>query len=237
MKPSKAIYQSNLKLYDLHVHTKWSRDSNADPRLVVKVSIKRGLSGIAITDHNEVLGAYEAKKYAPEGFEVIIGEEIRTNQGDLIGLNISDRISPKIDVEEAIDKIKEQGGLVLLPHPFSLYRRKIGGEILRVLDRVDLIEVVNGRSFLIDNLLSMRLAKRAKKPGVGGSDAHFYFEIGSVAVDLSNGLEKPGLIVQKHFRLKIVPSLLSGIINVAKQMSKFITYSKGDEDEVRSNRI
>ncbi len=227
MKPSKAIEQSNLKLYDLHIHTKWSRDSTADPRLVVKVSIKKGLSGIAITDHNEILGAYEAKKYAPEGFEVIIGEEIRTNQGDIIGLNISDRINPKVDVEEAIDRIKEQGGLVLLPHPISLSRRKIGGKILRILDRVDLIEVVNGRSFFIDNLLSKRLAEKANKPGVGGSDAHFYFEIGSVSVDLSNGLEKPGPIVEKHFRLRIIPSLLSGIISVAKRGSKLATHSRG----------
>ncbi|RLG40401.1 MAG: hypothetical protein DRO05_06410, partial [Thermoproteota archaeon] len=128
--------------------------------------------------------------------------------------NISEWIKPRIDVEEAIDLVKEQGGTVLLPHPFSLLRRKVGGKILRILDRVDLVEVINGRSFLIDNLLSKRLAEKANKPGVGGSDAHFYFEIGSVSVDLSEGLHNPGPIVSKRFRFRIIPMLLSGVVNL-----------------------
>ncbi|RLG49555.1 MAG: hypothetical protein DRO00_09845 [Thermoproteota archaeon] len=216
MESSRARSLDCPKLYDLHVHTKWSKDSMADPKLVVRVSVKKGLSGIAITDHNHIIGAYEAKRYAPEGFDVIIGEEIKTKQGDVIGLNISERIRPRIDVDEAIDQIREQGGLVLLPHPFSVFRRRISKSILRIVNKVDLVEVVNGRSFSFDNLLSKKLAEEANKPGVGGSDAHFYFEIGSVSVDLSRGLHNPGSIVEKRFRFKIIPLVLSGIVNLAK---------------------
>jgi len=216
MESSRAKSLDSPKLYDLHVHTKWSKDSMADPKLVVRASVKKGLSGIAITDHNHILGAYEAKRYAPEDFDLIIGEEIKTKQGDIIGLNISERIRPGIDVDEAIDQIREQGGLVLLPHPFSVFRRRISKKILRIVNKVDLVEVVNGRSFSFDNLLSKKLAEEANKPGVGGSDAHFYFEIGSVSVDLSRGLHNPGSIVEKRFRFKIVPIVLSGIVNLAR---------------------
>ena len=217
MESLRAKGSNDWKLYDLHIHTKWSKDSLTDPRLVVRTAVKKGLSGIAITDHNHILGAYDAKKHAPEGFDVIIGEEIKTNQGDVIGLNISERIKPRIDAEEAIDQIREQGGLVLLPHPISVFRRRIcRGRILSIAKKVDLVEVVNGRSFPFDNLLSRKLAKDAKKPGVGGSDAHFYFEIGSVSVDLSNGFLNPGPIIEKRFRFRILPAFLSGFVNLTK---------------------
>ncbi|GEM_PF-1347335 len=222
MEHSKTRSYEDLKLYDLHVHTKWSRDSLTDPKLVVKISIKKGLSGIAITDHNHILGAYEAKKYAPDGFDVIIGEEIKTNQGDLIGLNISERIRPKIDVEEAIDQIREQGGVVLLPHPISVFRRRVSRRVHRIVNKVDLVEVENGRSFSFDNLLSRKLAEKANKPGVGGSDAHFYFEIGSVSVDLSNGLLNPGLIIKKQFRFRIIPIVLSGIVSITRHKKNLL---------------
>ncbi len=217
MEPTRNKNSNDWKLYDLHIHTKWSKDSPADPKLVVRIAIKKGLAGIAITDHNHILGAYDAKKHAPEGFNVIIGEEIKTKQGDVIGLNISERIKPKIDLKETIDQIREQGGIVLLPHPISVFRRRIcRGKMLSIAKMVDLVEVVNGRSFSFDNLLSMKLAEEAKKPGVGGSDAHFYFEIGSVTVDLSRGFLKPGPIIEKQFRFRIFPALLSGLVNLTK---------------------
>lgn len=220
-KTRRAWDEDDLRLYDLHVHTYLSEDSNADPKLIVKASVKKGLSGIAITDHNRIIGAYEAMRYAPEDFEVIVGEEVKTKQGDLIGLNISERIKPNLDAEETIDRIKEQGGTVVLPHPFRAFRGRVKGELLSAFDRIDLIEVINGRSFFFDNFLSRKLAEICNKPGIGGSDAHFYFELGRVSVDLSHGLLKPGKIFIRPFRPKIYPIFLSWFIKLSRR--KFLS--------------
>ena len=199
--------------YDLHIHTKWSRDSVARPEDVVKVAFKKKLAGIAITDHNSVIGAVEAKRRARDKIDVIIGEEIRTAQGELTGLNLTECIPPGLGAAETIDRIREQGGVVVIPHPFYSLRRGSSQELRLIADEVDLVEVFNGRSLAFDNARAKRLAERLGKPGVGGSDAHFLFEVGTVAVDLSKGLLNPGRILVRP-RIPLIPIVASFLLKM-----------------------
>ena len=95
--------------YDLHIHSKYSSDGVLDPEKIVKIAIKRGLNGVAITDHNTIIGGLKAKNYETEDFKVIVGSEISTERGEIIGLFLKEEIKPG-NVQEVISEIKEQNG-------------------------------------------------------------------------------------------------------------------------------
>lgn len=177
---------------DFHVHTKWSYDSLASPKKVVKVAILRGLDAIAITDHNEVRGIEDISeeiRRTNADLIAIPGEEIKTAQGDVIGLFITERIPKGLDVKETVDRIKEQGGYVLIPHPFDRKGRgALGRSIMEVLGKIDFIEVINGRTPSWNNEKARRFAALHGIPGLGGSDAHWPKEVGKVRT-LVRGLE------------------------------------------------
>mgnify|MGYP000480480133 CR=1 FL=1 len=177
--------------FDLHVHTRWSRDSLLDPREAAEAARRRGLAGIAITDHGEVLGCSEAMEV--EGVAVIPGQEVRTAEGDLIVLMVGERIRPGRSLEETAEEARESGGILILPHPMDAVRRSsVGPEAAeRAVRLVDAVEVVNGRTMRVFNDRAAELAERAGKPGLAGSDAHFRREVGSAAVLLGNGLLDP----------------------------------------------
>jgi predicted metal-dependent phosphoesterase TrpH len=93
--------------YDLHTHTKYSSDGFIEPKKIVKTAMRRGLSGIAITDHDTIKGSLEAKKYETDEFHVICGSEISTERGEVIGLFLSDEIKSH-RFSDVVDQIKEQ---------------------------------------------------------------------------------------------------------------------------------
>ncbi|MCW3138527.1 MAG: PHP domain-containing protein [Methanophagales archaeon] len=158
---------------DLHIHSKYSFDSILEPKKIIKVAKKRGLDGVAITDHNTIKGSLEAKKInEDEDFLVIVGSEISTEAGDIIGLFLSEEIKSRNSIE-VIEEIKEQGGIVVLPHPYRGH--KLNEELI---EKIDAIEVFNARSSKIENERSVKLAERYDKPVIAGSDAHFSSEIG-----------------------------------------------------------
>ncbi len=169
---------------DLHIHTSFSEDALCTPAQVVELSLARGLSRIAITDHNTIAGALEARKIAPE--LVIIGEEVRTKRGELLALFISEEIPPKLDPLETIRRIKEQGGIVGIPHPFDQIRREaMGPYALEIIKQVDFLEGFNARTlFSSDNTRAMKLAMELGLPVSAGSDAHTPWEIGKVWVEM-----------------------------------------------------
>lgn len=159
--------------FDLHIHSKYSYDSLLSPERIIKVAKRKGLHGVAITDHNTIKGGIEALKINEDkDFQVIVGAEIRTEYGDIIGLFLEDEITTN-KFEGVIEEIKSQGGLSVLAHPYRQY--KFPEEIV---DKVDLVEVFNARSRKADNERAYELAKKFKKPQTAGSDAHFGFEIG-----------------------------------------------------------
>lgn len=160
---------------DLHVHSNYSYDSNLSLEKIIKISRKKGLSGIAITDHNTITGSIKAKALAKDDIMIILGSEITTEKGDLIGLFLNDNIKSRrfIDV---IDAIRDQGGISVLPHP---YKNKFADPV-DLIKNVDLVEVMNAR---ISNKLNQKASLLSKKFGKGivaGSDAHTSFEVGRV---------------------------------------------------------
>ena len=174
--------ESGIKRYDLHVHSCYSPCSNLKPKTILKIVRRLELDGIAITDHNTIKGGMAVKKENKEkGFEVIVGEEISTNRGEVIGLYLNEEIEKGIDFFEAIDLIKRQGGLVVIPHPFSFgVIRKSVSSLNEAKDKIDAIECFNGRCFFPwENSKAKKLAKKFDIACTAGSDAHFWFELGN----------------------------------------------------------
>lgn len=173
--------------FDLHLHTFRSWDSLSSYDSIIRQVQRRGLDGIAVTDHNTMRGAFELAKLAP--FPVILAEEIRTVEGEVIGYFLQEEIPRGLGLEETIARIREQGGLVGVPHPVDRVRRSSAlGEavLLRVMEQVDLIEGHNGRCmFPGDNLRATQLARQYGKPLTMGSDAHSPHEIGRCYVEVA----------------------------------------------------
>ncbi|NPA62502.1 MAG: PHP domain-containing protein [Methanococci archaeon] len=178
---------------DLHIHTKYSGigrfwklkfpDSVEEPRCVLKMAKKRGIDIVAITDHNTIRGGIEAKKMEKEfGVEVIIGSEIMTSQGEIIGLFLNEDVPKGLTPEETIEKIKEQGGLAIAPHPYSPICKALGDKIFEL--DLDGVEVFNAyhRDGIVNNIALNRVIKNYhKKPFafIGGSDAHIAQMVGN----------------------------------------------------------
>ena len=170
---------------DFHIHTRYSFDSLMKPKKIMKIAKKIGLNAIAIIDHNTIRGALETKKFEKDyDIRVIVGAEINTDVGDIVGMNINKNIRCS-NWMDLLDEIKSQGAVSVLPHPFRGHKN-----IHKVGEKVDLIEIWNGRSSLEQNEKAVDLAKEFKKGIIGGSDAHLYSEIGNVK--MSNNLNFDG---------------------------------------------
>lgn len=163
---------------DLHMHTRASSDCLSSPADVVRQARRAGLNRIAITDHNEIDGAFEAREIDPE--LVIVGEEVRTAEGlDLIGLFISEHIPRGGTFRDVADEIREQGGVVYAPHPFDSHRGTTEEFLEGVRDCIDAVEGFNAR--IHDPRRNQRAQNWALAHGLplgAGSDAHLLREIG-----------------------------------------------------------
>jgi predicted metal-dependent phosphoesterase TrpH len=165
--------RAEIMKLDLHIHSTYSTDSLATPESIIKVARKRGLDGIAVTDHDTIKGGVETKKVCyGSDFLVIVGAEIFTEKGDILGLFLEKEIQAKT-CEEVIEEIHSQGGIAILPHPFKLHKLDE-----KLLSEIDAIEIFNSRTSSDDNTKALMLAKQYGKPMVAGSDAHFCMEIG-----------------------------------------------------------
>ncbi len=169
---------------DLHTHSRASFDSLASPASLVRTAAARGLTHLAITDHDRIDGALEACDRAAElapGLTVIVGEEVRTVDGDLICLFLERAIPPGLPVEEAIAAAREQGGLVGVPHPFDRFRGSLlrDARMERLAPLVDWVETHNSRIIGgSGNHKAAEFALAHDLPGIAVSDAHSAFEIG-----------------------------------------------------------
>ena len=173
---------------DPHVHTEYSPDSEIPISQVINISRRKGLNGIAITDHNSIEGALKLKQNGSDGFIIIVGEEIKTSKGEITGLFLKEWIPPGLSPEETIKNIKSQGGLVCITHPFCRLRRsRLKFETLkRVIENVDIIEIFNSRNiFQADNNRAYTFAKDNKKLMMVGSDAHMAHEYGKSYIKIS----------------------------------------------------
>lgn len=167
---------------DLHMHTSASSDSLSAPADVVRQAREIGLDKIAITDHNEIEGAFEARDIDPD--LVIVGEEVRTDEGlDLIGLFLTEHIPRGGTFSDVAEEIRRQGGVVYVPHPFDSHRGTTEAFLEGVRDCIDAVEGFNAR--IHDPRRNQRAQNWALANGfpVGaGSDAHLLSEIGQTRV-------------------------------------------------------
>ncbi|MCL5958999.1 MAG: PHP domain-containing protein [Chloroflexi bacterium] len=173
---------------DLHVHTTFSRDGAMKPEAIVRTCLKKGISGLAVTDHNSLEGSLAVRAIAP--FRVIPSEEIRTASGEIIGLFLLEEIPPRLSAEETASRIRGQGGLVCIPHPFDRFRNsRLEQEALErlvELGLVDIIEAYNARTtFRTDNLRAVAFAKAHALALSAGSDAHGSMEVGRFFVEMA----------------------------------------------------
>jgi len=177
---------------DLHCHSSASFDSLASPEKLIAKAQRTGLTHLAITDHERIEGALRARDMAPDGLTVIVGEEVRTSAGDLIGLFLERAVPPGMTPVETAAAIHEQGGLVGLPHPFDRYRSSGGDKaavdagIAVLAAAVDYVEIHNARAYGSANPLAAEFAKTHGLPGVASSDAHSVTEL-AVAYTVLSG--------------------------------------------------
>ena len=162
---------------DLHCHTRYSPDASTSPRELVERTREAGLDRVAVTDHGEIDGAFEAAALDPE--RVVVGEEIRCAcRTEVIGLFLKRHVPTGLPLEETVERIRDQGGVVYVPHPFA-YLWRPGGRARRCLVHADAVEVANARAFLpVWNWRAARAARDRGLPGCAGSDAHFPRELG-----------------------------------------------------------
>ena len=165
---------------DFHMHTAFSSDCDIPPKVVVRRCKSVGLNCIAVTDHNNIRGALEVRELAD--FQVIVGEEVMSSQGDIIGLLLEEEIPKGLSPLETVHRIKDQGGLVQVPHPFDRFRRGplTATALQAIFPYVDLIEVLNARTIFPWDLAKCRqLATDNSITPVAVSDSHTLRELGS----------------------------------------------------------
>jgi len=172
---------------DMHTHSEYSPDSRTPLAAQAAALTAAKIDVVCATDHNTIEGALRLRELAPEGLRVIVGEEVSTRDGEIIGLFLEKPIPRDLSGEETIARIKDQGGIVSVPHPFSRNRiYHLRRDALdRLWEQIDCIEIFNAReAFSADNRRAEAFAKERSIPGAVGSDAHRVSEIGRAYIEV-----------------------------------------------------
>jgi len=173
---------------ELHVHTRYSLDSLSEPQEILDAAMKKGLDTIAITDHNSVEGAFEVERIAREKklpMQVIIGEEVMCDEGDLLVYFVKKKIEPG-PLARVLKEVNKQGAICCAAHPYDKTRTGIELEKLpsQILGKIDAIETFNARATVGgNNALAEKFADKHGKKKFAGSDAHHPSEIGTAIVE------------------------------------------------------
>jgi predicted metal-dependent phosphoesterase TrpH len=215
---------------DLHCHTRASFDCLSAPRAVVRAAADRGLTHLAITDHDRIDGALEARALAPAGLTVIVGEEVKTQGGDLICLFLQEAIPPGLPAGEAITAARAQGGLVGLPHPFDRLR----GSLLRdpamagLASSVDWVETHNARLLGGGNDRAAAFAREHGLPGVAVSDAHSILEVAVAYTRLEGDPGTPAGLLAALPGAQLIPGRASLVIRAWTPLAKLVQRARGN---------
>ena len=173
---------------DLHSHTMWSGDATTTPDELREAVAESGIDVLCITDHGTINGAVELAASGALGCRVVVGEEVRTSAGEIIGLFLSERLPFGMKPAEAVRAIRDQGGVVYVPHPFDPMRHCLSEDALEELATtggLDAIEVLNAKVSL--DHLNRRAATFAEHHGLlagAGSDAHVAAAVGAAYVEM-----------------------------------------------------
>jgi predicted metal-dependent phosphoesterase TrpH len=217
---------------DLHCHTSTSFDSLADPAAVARAAAARGITHLAVTDHDRIEGALRARDAAPPGLTVIVGEEIKTANGDVLGIFLSREIPPGLSAVETIAAIREQGGLVGIPHPFDGMRgfgRKSGATLESIADRIDWIESYNAR--VVGGHANQKAPEFALAhglPGLAASDSHTVMEVGLAYNIVRGDPGTPEGMLASLAGVEIVPGRATVYVRAWTPIAKMIQSMRGN---------
>jgi len=220
---------------DMHMHSERSPDSRMPPAEQARRIRETGLDVVCATDHNTIQGGLRLREMA-DAFRVIVGSEILSRDGEIIGLFLEKDVPPRLSAEETIARIKDQGGLVSIPHPFS--RNRLNHIRRAALDRVrssiDAIEIFNAReAFTSDNLRSARYASEHTISGAAVSDAHRPAEIGAAWLEMDDFTDQASFLAA--LRGGTVQGTLSGqIVHLWTRydvMRKWLARALGGRDD------
>jgi predicted metal-dependent phosphoesterase TrpH len=206
-----------MNKYDLHIHTVYSPCSINKPKTILKLAKKSNLTGIAITDHQEIKGALKTKSLNKDkNLKVLVGEEVHTNYGDVLALDIQKKIT-KIEFFEVLDEIKSQDAIMVIAHPFRITPwLKFKYPLEKLVGKVPAVEVFNSRNIGLGNIKSKRIVKNLDFAQIGSSDAHIPLDIGKAYTifegDLRKAIKKRKTIA-KGTTLYGLPSALLSAIN------------------------
>ena len=206
---------------DLHMHTHFSPDSEVSPERLVARCIKVGLSCIAVTDHNTIEGAVVVERIAP--FKVILGEEVATTEGEITGLFLKEAVPSGLAPLETARRIKDQGGLVSLPHPFDRFRRNVisPAALDDVAPYTDIVEAFNSRNNVsADNEKAQEFAREHDLLTTGVSDAHTTMELGRTYVEMPDFDGTPQDFMRALAQGTIVARRTSPLIHALTTLTK-----------------
>ena len=215
---------------DLHCHSRGSFDCLSAPREIVRAASERGLTHLAITDHDRIDVAEEARELAPAGLTVIVGEEVKTRDGDLICVFLDRAIPPGLSAVETIAAAREQGGLVGIPHPFDGMR----GSLLRdramadLVPLVDWIETHNARVVGRGNEDAAAFALEHERPGIAVSDAHSITEIGVAYTVMDGDPSTPAGLLAALASVEIIPGRASYVLRLWTPVAKGVNRARGN---------
>lgn len=209
---------------DFHTHSVASPDGSITATQYREVLDKGILDCIAVTDHNEIAFAAELQRELGSD-KIIVGEEITTVSGEVIGLFLTERIEPMLSVEETVATIRKQGGVVYIPHPFETVRKGINLQIAdRIVNDIDVVETANGRAFFQNKgPKALRWARTHSKVKAAASDAHHAPALGKTYTMLSEVPSAKTLVAlltegKKHYGRPTASDLLAPKRSKLKKM-------------------
>lgn len=178
------IDNGHLIKAELHCHTVCSQDSSNHLPQLIEAARQRGISRLAITDHNKIGCALKAREMDPE--LIVVGEEILTQSGELLAYFLEEEIPARLPAMQVIERLKAQGAFIAVPHPFDIRRHGWGSKkLLEILPYIDALEVFNARCLRKSlNSKCMQFAQQHKVLMQAGSDAHSLVELGLATVQL-----------------------------------------------------
>lgn len=215
---------------DLHSHTRYSFDSSMPPEVLVDRCVRRGIGALAVTEHNNIDGALAVQKIAP--FKVIVAEEIKTAQGEIIGLFLKEAVPRGLTPQETVARIKSQGGLVAVPHPFDRFR---SGSVIKqralelIVGDIDILEAFNCRTTLLRDSERAEAFGRAHNLALGvGSDSHTPLEPGGGYVEMDDfDIRSPQEFLAKLREGRITGRRANPLVHVPTRMVKSIRQLRG----------
>jgi predicted metal-dependent phosphoesterase TrpH len=222
---------------DLHCHSAASFDSLSRPADLIRVALQRGLTHLAITDHGRLDGAQAARDLARGGLSIIVGQEVSSTDGDIIGLYLERPVPGGLSAVETIAAIHEQGGLAGIPHPFDRFRASgLAGlpeaRLAEVTAHVDYVEAWNARvPTAAVNQRAREFALARGVPGIAVSDAHSLFEVGVAYTRLVGPVDDAAGLRTALPTATLFPGRASWFARALTPWAKLVQRSRGNGRE------